>query len=187
MKQILISLRILFFFTIIVGGIYPLIITGLAQSLFAHKANGSLININGNIVGSEIIGQKFESARYFQGRPSASQYDALSSGGSNLGPSNDQLIKRINDALSAIRTKNALSADEKIPADLLTSSASGLDPHISLDSALMQAKRVASVRLMDESIVRKIIRDNSEKRYFNVAGDSFINVLKLNMALDAHK
>ena len=137
------------------------------------------------MTGSELIGQRFVSARYFHGRPSASGYDALSSGGSNLGPSNDALISAIRKESGEVRTHNALSADAKIPADLVTASGSGLDPHISLASALLQVKRVAAARNVDASAVEAAVRGVAEKRYMNIAGDGFVNVVRLNRILDA--
>lgn len=184
MNQIVISLRVLLVFTVITGGIYPLIITGFAQSLFPRKANGSVVEANGNIYGSENIGQNFTSDRYFHGRLSASQYNALSSGGSNLGPSNKIFTDRVNSDLIRIQKENHLPPNSKIPSDLITTSASGLDPHISLDSALIQAARIAESRKTDQLIIKKIIYDNAEKRYFNITGDLFVNVLKMNIELD---
>ena len=186
MKQILVSLRVILVFTIITGGLYPLFMTGIAQGFFPQKANGSMIIAGGVAVGSELIGQNFASDKYFHGRISASDYDALSSGGTNAGPSNENFIERVRVDLKKIRLKNFLPSNSKIPSDLVTSSASGLDPHISLDSALLQIKRVAAARKMDDSTVNSIVRRYEEKRYFGIAGSSFVNVLKLNIALDAH-
>ncbi len=184
MKQILVSLRVILIFTVITGGLYPLIMTGIAQGFFPHKANGSMIIVKGVTVGSELIGQYFTSEKYFHGRISSSEYDSLSSGGSNFGPANEKFIKRVQNDLRNIRVENYLPSNMKIPSELVTSSASGLDPHISLESALIQTKRVASARKIDESIIINIISKHIERRYFSIAGDKFVNVLSLNIALD---
>lgn len=186
MKQLVISLKVILLCTLITGGMYPLMMTGFAQAFFPHKAGGSLIlDAQGRVTGSELIGQRFSAARYFHGRPSASGYDAVASGGSNLGPFNDALVAAIHTEADAVRKQNALPADAKIPADLVTASGSGLDPHISLAAALLQVKRVAEARKTDETAVTKLVYGTAERQYMNIAGERFVNVVRLNRDLDA--
>jgi K+-transporting ATPase ATPase C chain len=173
--------------TLITGFLYPLVITGIAQVLFPRQANGSLILIDGKPVGSSLIGQPFDAPKYFWGRPSATApfpYNAAASSGSNLGPTNEALMKSVQariDALKAADPDNPLP----LPVDLVTASGSGLDPHISPASAAYQVRRVARARGMDEITVRKIVAKHTEGRQFAILGEPRVNVLELNLALDA--
>jgi potassium-transporting ATPase KdpC subunit len=184
MKNIITSLRLIILFTFIAGIAYPALATLYGRVFFKDKASGSMLADNGKITGSELIGQEFKSSRYFHGRLSASNYDAVSSGGTNLGPSNDVLFKRVAESIAAVRKTEGLNDDVSIPADRVTTSASGLDPHISLDAALMQCNRVAKVRGRSAAEVERLIYSLAEKRYFNITGDSYINVLMLNKTMD---
>ncbi len=169
--------------TLLTGVIYPLAVTGIAQALFRHQANGSLISDNGETVGSELIGQPFSDPRYFWGRLSATGYDAADSSGSNYGPTNPALLEAIQariDALKAVDPDN----QEPIPVDLVTSSASGLDPDISPAAAQYQIPRVARYRGLSEEQVSALVGRFSEGRQFGILGEPRVNVLKLNMALD---
>jgi K+-transporting ATPase ATPase C chain len=170
--------------TVMAGIMYPLAMTGIAQLLFAKKANGSFITTNGTIMGSELIGQNFTEPKYFHGRPSANNNDGSNSGGSNLGPTNKKLIERAERQAIRVRRENGLPADAKIPSDLVLASGSGLDPHISLESALIQVNRIAGVRGIEKSIIVKLLTYNSQKRYWGLWADPYVNVLKLNIALD---
>ena len=183
MKQLKISIYVLLVFTILCGVIYPLIIHGAGFLFFREKAGGSLIYKDGFILGSELIGQEFTSPGYFHGRPSATGYDASLSGGSNLGRTNSKLAKQVNQRAETLRRENNLPADYRIPEDLLFASGSGLDPHISIDSALLQAERIAAARKVEASYVRNIIELYSE-RQLPFYGRRYVNVLVLNRVLD---
>lgn len=185
MKQLKISIFYFIVMSVILGLAYPFLMTGIAKFAFPEKSGGSLIEVDNRICGSILIGQIFTNGKYFHGRPSAINYDASNSGGSNWGPSNKKFIDQAAKNADTIRKENKLAVDAVIPADLVLASGSGLDPHISADSAMLQVKRVASERKISESVVRKIIQDNTGKRYFNIFGDSYVNVLKLNIALDS--
>jgi potassium-transporting ATPase KdpC subunit len=185
MKHIKRSILVLLVFSILTGLVYPLIITGIAQLVFPHQANGSLIVINGKTVGSELIGQSFTKPEYFHGRPSAVNYDASNSGGTNLGPTNQKFINQIDSTAQWIRMENGLPSDASVPVDLVTSSASGLDPNISLQSALIQVSRVAKTRGLDELVVRSLVNQHTEKPVLGLFGQPMINILKLNIAIDA--
>ena len=170
--------------TIITGVIYPLIVTGIAQIAFPHQANGSrIMTEDGKAVGSELIGQQFDDPKYFWGRLSAAGYNAAASSGSNYGPLNPALMDMVQariDALKAADPDNTLS----IPVDLVTASASGLDPHISVASALYQVQRVATARGLDEADVVALVSQYTEGRQFGIFGEPRVNVLLLNLALD---
>ena len=169
-------------------GLYPLVIFGFAQTFFRDKANGSLIvDQAGNIRGSKLLGQGFTDPKYFHPRPSAAGngYDAANSGGSNLGPTSRKLKDAIQDRINAYRKENGLSAGQDVPADAVTASGSGLDPHISPRNAEFQVPRVAKARGLSEDKVRELIRQNTEGRDLGILGDLGVNVLQLNLALDS--
>jgi K+-transporting ATPase ATPase C chain len=173
--------------TVLLGIVYPLIMTGLSQVLFPNQANGSLIrDTSGNVVGSALLGQNFSTPQYFHPRPSAAGtdgYDATSSGASNLGPTNQKLIDAATDRAMAYRAENGLAADALVPVDAVTASASGLDPDISPANALIQASRVAKARNLSEDQVRNLVNQYIERRTLGVLGEPRVNVLKLNLAL----
>ena len=174
--------------TIITGIIYPLFITVIAQKLLPNQANGSLIYRNGKVIGSSLVGQSFEDPKYLWGRISATspQYNASNSSGSNIGPSNPALIDEINVRIKALK-KSDPNNKNLIPVDLVTSSASGLDPDISLAAAYYQAKRIASVRGIPENAVRDTISRNAKMRLFGIIGEDTVNVLAVNLDLDSYK
>jgi potassium-transporting ATPase KdpC subunit len=176
----------LLIFTVITGVIYPLAVTGIAQVVFPHQANGSIILKDGKAVGSELIGQQFDDPKYFWGRPSAAGYNAAASSGSNYGPMNPDLLKAVQariDALKAADPDNPLP----IPVDLVTASGSGLDPHISVAAALYQVHRVASARGLSEAQVRALVEKYTDGRQLGFLGEPRVNVLELNLALDGLK
>jgi K+-transporting ATPase ATPase C chain len=172
--------------TILCGIIYPVFITGLSGVVLPHQSQGSLLENAKGIAGSALIGQTFTRPEYFHGRPSAADpaYNGSGSGASNLGPTNADFIKQVRDRVAGIRKLEKLAADAKVPADMVTSSASGLDPHISVESALLQARRVAGERGMKISDVEKLITQNTEQAFLYFWGNKRVHVLKLNMALD---
>ena len=185
-QQILPGLRLKIFMTILLGVIYPLAITGLSQVLFPHQANGSLITVNGKVVGSELIGQNFSKPEYFQPRPSAAGndgYDATASGGSNYGPTNQKLVDRVKATIDKFRKDNP-DYTGPLPADLVTASASGLDPHLSPDATLAQSARVAKARGVPQEQITQLVSKLTEGPDLGLLGDPRVNVLKLNLALD---
>src|SRR5262245_34846233 len=185
-EQLLPGLRIKLFFTIVLGVAYPLLMTGIAQIVFPKQSNGSLITANGKVIGSELIGQNFSKPEYFQPRPSAAGekgYDATASGGTNFGPTNKKLIDRVQASVDQFRKDNP-DYRGPIPADLLTTSASGLDPHISPDSAAAQAPRVAKARGVSTEQVNGIVAELTEGPDLGLLGEARVNVLKLNLELD---
>jgi K+-transporting ATPase ATPase C chain len=187
MKDLITSILMLVIMTIALGIIYPFAVWGVSQALFPHYANGSLItNATGDVIGSELIGQNFDSAEYFHGRPSAAGngYDAGASGGSNLGPTSKKLIDRIKTDSETLQSGDP---GKPVPADLVTTSASGLDPHISPAAAEFQVPRVARTRGMSEADLRQIVSRHTEGRQFGILGEPRVNVLLLNLDLDKIK
>jgi K+-transporting ATPase ATPase C chain len=186
MREIRTSLRATAALVILLCGLYPLAVWGPAQIIFPAKANGSLLYQGGKVVGSELIGQAFSGASYFHPRPSAAGggYDALASGGSNLGPLAKDLIENVRGRAAAYRSENGLEPEVPVPADAVTASGSGLDPHISLRNAALQTPRIARARGMTEMAVRDIIGSLVEGRDAGIFGEARVNVLKLNLALD---
>ncbi len=176
-----------FVLAIVCCGLYPLIVFGISQTLFRDKANGSLIlDSDGTARGSKLLGQGFTDAKYFHPRPSAAGngYDATSSGGSNLGPTSRKLNDAIKERLAAYRAENGFSESAPVPADAVTASGSGLDPHISLQNAELQLPRVAKARGMSENKLREVVRQHTHGRDLGVFGEPGVNVLQLNRALD---
>ncbi|HBP64791.1 MAG TPA: potassium-transporting ATPase subunit C [Desulfosporosinus sp.] len=182
------ALMLLLVMMVLTGIAYPLVVTGLAQVIFPKQADGSLAYKDGQPIGSVLIGQNFSNAGYFYSRPSAAGkdgYDAISSGGSNLGPTNKVLIDSAAQRASKVRTDNGLSATAPVPGDLVTASASGLDPNITPEAGEIQIARVAKARNLSEQKVRDLIKQSTDGRQFGFLGQTRINVLKLNIALDS--
>jgi K+-transporting ATPase ATPase C chain len=187
-RQLLPALIMVLFTTIVLGLVYPLVVTGIAQVAFHDKAEGSLVEKDGEVVGSRWIGQQFTKPEYFHPRPSAAGddgYDASLSSGSNLGPSNPDLLSAVGQRVAAYREENNLAADAKVPVDAVTASGSGLDPDISVANASIQANRVAAERDMDVDDVLALVDDNTDGRALGFLGEPGVNVLELNLALDA--
>jgi K+-transporting ATPase ATPase C chain len=192
MKTLLTELKTAILVTLVTAivlcGFYPLIVWGAAQLFFPKQANGSLIQgSNGKIYGSFLLGQNFSGAGYFHSRPSAAGangYDGASSGGSNLGPTSQKLNDAIRDRIVEYRAANGLSSDTAVPADAVTASASGLDPHISVRNALLQLPRVARERGISEEQLKTLVKQNTDQPGLSVLGESGVNILKLNLALE---
>ena len=198
MKELFTALRLFVVMSILTGIIYPLLVTGIAQTVFPHQANGSIVEANGKIVGSSLIGQQFDDPKYLWSRISATSpfaYNAASSSGSNLGPTNPALIGgkdkdnkpiagAVADRISALKSADP-SNDKPIPMDLVTSSGSGLDPHISVEAADYQVSRIAKARKISEEDVRKAVTSATHARQFGLFGEPTVNVLQVNLALDA--
>lgn len=202
MKHLRPSIVLNLWFIVLFGFAFPFMIFGLAQAMFPRQANGSMITANGKVVGSELIGQNFSKPEYFHPRPSAagSGYDATNSGGTNLGPTSDKLINGVVDTrnpsddfdgvkqlAAAYRKENNLAPDTIVPVDAVTRSGSGLDPDISPENAGLQAASVAAARKMSLDDVKKLIAENTSDRWAGIYGEPRVNVLKLNIALDARK
>lgn len=192
-KSILNELRISLIATlclaVLLCGIYPVVVWGIAQGLFPSQANGSLVSVKGQVIGSSLLAQNFTGAGYFHPRPSAAGdgYDAVSSGGSNLGPTSQKLIDAVKERVAAYRAENKLAPEVLILADAVTASASGLDPHISLKNAMLQASRVAKARGIGEEALRKMIVSHTEGRDLGIFGEPRVNVLRLNLDMDGKK
>jgi potassium-transporting ATPase KdpC subunit len=192
-RQFVTGLLMTVVLTILLGFVYPLVVTGISQLSMSKRANGSLVQQNGKVVGSSLIGQNFTDAKgnalvqYFQPRPSAAGtngYDAMSSAGTNLGPSNPDLLDAVGKRVAAYRKLNGLAADVKVPVDAVTSSASGLDPQITVANARLQAARVAKARSLTVAQVAGLIAAHTQGRQLGVLGEQTVNVLELNLALD---
>jgi K+-transporting ATPase ATPase C chain len=189
LEQLKISIRALFVLSVLTGIVYPILITGAAQKLFPHQANGSLIQVGDKVVGSSLIGQPFDDPKYFWSRLSATgpaAYNASNSSGSNLGPTNPALLQEIQGRIDALKKADPDNSSP-IPVDLVTSSASGLDPHITPAAAKYQIRRVAKIRGLSEDSVNQLVNQFTEGRFLNLLGESGVNVLKLNLALDSLK
>ena len=187
LKQCLNGLSLLIVLTVLTGVVYPLTMTGLAQVVFPVQANGSLLERDGKVIGSVLIGQTFSQPGYFHGRPSAAGqegYDATSSSGTNLGPTSAKLMEGIKGKLEEVRQENNLEANARIPADLVTSSGSGLDPDISLEGAYIQVGRVAQERHMSADQVKNLVEEHAKRLQLGFLGEKRVNVLEINLALD---
>jgi K+-transporting ATPase ATPase C chain len=191
-RQVVTGVLMTAMLTVLLGLVFPLVITGIAQVTMGHNADGSLVKVNGQPVGSSLIGQNFSDAdgnpiaKYFQPRPSAAGngYDAMASGGSQLGPSNPKLLQVVTARARAYRALNGLPAGTRVPVDAVTASGSGLDPAISVANARLQAPRVARARAIDVNTVSKAIADHTADRPLGFLGEQTVNVLELNLALD---
>ncbi|WP_422578972.1 potassium-transporting ATPase subunit KdpC [Methanothrix sp.] len=171
-------------FSLLTGLVYPLLITGVVQTMMPERAHGSLIVVDGQVIGSELIGQNFSGPGYFHGRPSAVSYAANGSGASNLGPTSSRLMDEVRRRVEQVQMENNLSQNMPVPADLVEASASGLDPHISMDGAMLQVPRIAKARGLPESEVKLLVYQTIEPAQFGILGQERVNVLKLNLALD---
>jgi len=190
LRQIINAFAMLLVFTVLTGLVYPLAMTGLAQSLFPFQANGSILVQDGKPIGSALIGQSFTSANYFHGRPSvagADGYDGGSSGGSNLGPTSKKLVDTVTDNVAKVREENQLDAAKLVPSDLVLASGSGLDPDISPAAAYVQIERIAKERGLSAGEVRNLVDQHVANRQLGIFGELRVNVLELNLALDALK
>ncbi|HAX81264.1 MAG TPA: potassium-transporting ATPase subunit C [Actinobacteria bacterium] len=184
-RQLLPAIRMLLLMTVLTGVMYSLAVTGLAQALWGGRADGSLVVRDGEVVGSELIGQGFTAPEYFHGRPSAVGYDSAASGGSNLGPTNPDLIAIVAERVATYRAENGLASDGAVPVDAVTASSSGLDPHISVRNARLQAPRVAAVRRLPLAEVLALIDRQTTAADLGFLSEPVVNVLMLNLALDA--
>jgi len=187
MNEIKKTVIAIFALTVLLCGIYPLLVWGVGKIAFPDKAEGSFIQQYGNVIGSELIGQQFTSPRYFHPRPSAAGqgYDTTASGGSNLGPLSKTLIDLVNKRITDYRSENDLPLSTPVPIDAVTASASGLDPHISIENASLQAKRIAKTRGMNLQTIYDIIKKCTENRQLGIFGEKHVNVLLMNLTMDA--
>lgn len=188
-SEIITAIKVFVGFSILLGLVYPLVINGIAQITMPYQANGSLIEKNGKVIGSTLIGQKFDNPEYFNSRPSAVDYNAAGSGASNLGPTSKKLIAQTEERIKEVRKNNNLKENDKIPADAVLSSASGLDPHISIENAILQIPRIAKIRKLSEAQINELVNKNTDSDFIAIWGQNGVNVLKLNMELDkiSHK
>ena len=186
-RTLLIALRMTVVSLLALGVVYPLVVTGIARLAFPRAAAGSLVEKHGAVIGSEHIGQSFETDRYFHSRPSAAGngYDAMASSASNLGPTSQLLVDDVGRRVDAVVSQEVGARSGEVPVDLVTSSGSGLDPDISPDSAMLQVQRVARVRGLDADVLRELVRSHIHERQFGLLGERRVNVLELNLALDA--
>jgi len=186
-RQVFPALVVFLVLTVLTGVVYPLVLTGVAQVAFPGRSDGSLIERDGTVVGSRLLGQNFSGARYFHPRPSAAGdgYDGASSSASNLGPTNEDLLTAIEERVAAYRDLNGVPSDAEVPVDAVTASGSGLDPHISPENARLQAPRVAEARGLSLEDVLGLVDDHTDERALGFLGEPGVNVLELNLALDA--
>jgi K+-transporting ATPase ATPase C chain len=182
MRELIRALLIFIVLSLLTGLAYPSVITGLSRLFFPGKAAGSLVTDRGRVVGSSLIGQRFTTARYFHGRPSAIDYDAGTSGGTNFGPASAKFLQEVMGRVEATRRENNLSPGAAIPADLVLASGSGLDPDISMEGALIQIPRVAKARAVSEGVLRNLVESMAEGQH--AGGEARVNLLRLNMATD---
>lgn len=186
-RQLLPALLAFLALTLLTGVVYPLVVTGIAQVAFPGRADGSLVEVDGTVVGSRLLGQPFSNERYFHPRPSAAGdgYDGAASSATNLGPTNPVLLDAVADRVSEYRSLNGLPEDDVVPIDAVTSSGSGLDPHISPENARLQAQRVATARELSLAAVLALVEPHTDERSLGFLGEPGVNVLELNLALDA--
>ena len=183
MREITRAILIFVVFSILCGLAYPFAITGLSRLFFAHEAGGSLVTREGSVAGSALIGQRFETGRYFRGRPSAVNYDASNSGGTNFGPANRKFLEEVAERVAKTRGEYGLGPSDQVPSDFVLSSGSGLDPDVSLEAAMVQVGRVAKERKVPEAALARLVQASAESSFW---GDpARVNVLRLNLALDA--
>jgi len=189
MRHVKQAILVFVVFSVLCGLLYSLFMTTVSRFLFPWRSNGSIITSGNQILGSELIGQKFNNPKYFYGRPSATDpaYNASASTGSNFGPSNAKFIEEVKKRVEQVRNENGLSSNIPIPADLVLASSSGLDPHISIESAMLQVKRIARERGLPEPEVEKVVNQHIERRLLGIWGQTRVNVLKLNLGMDRLK
>jgi K+-transporting ATPase ATPase C chain len=185
-RQLIPAILAVVVFTVVTGLAYPLVVTGISQVAFRDKANGSLVKVDGVVVGSKLLGQSFTEPNYFHPRPSAAGdgYDGLASAASNLGPTNPDFLATVQERIDAYRTENGLGADQTVPVDAVTASGSGLDPEISVANARIQATRVATARNLSVDDVLRVVDAHTSQRQWGLLGEAGVNVLELNLALD---
>jgi K+-transporting ATPase ATPase C chain len=189
MQHIKQAILVFFVFSVLCGFIYPLFMTAVSQFLFPWRSNGSIMTSGNQVFGSELIGQRFKSPKYFHGRPSATDpsYNASASSGSNFGPSNAKFLEQVKKRTEQVRNENGLLSNTPIPADLVLASASGLDPHISVESAMLQVRRIVKERGLSEPEVKEMVNQYIEYRMLGIWGQPRVNVLRLNLAIDQLK
>jgi potassium-transporting ATPase KdpC subunit len=185
LPQLAASVRIVAVMTVALGVAYPLAVTAFAQVAVEERADGQLMEVDGEVVGSRLIAQEFNGEEYFHPRPSAAGYDAAASSGSNLGPTNPELLDTVADRVADYRAFNGVPVGVRVPVDAVTASGSGLDPHISPANAALQAPRVAAARGLELDVVFQLVSEHTDRRPLGILGDDAVNVLDLNVALDA--